>query len=70
MSNKILLKKVCIVDPNSSYNGKEMDVLIEDGNITKINKSISIDKAELIQEINTKILPKCKKFAAMVQNRN
>jgi len=57
MSNKILLKKVCIIDPNSSYNGKEMDVLIEDGNITKINKSISIDKAELIQEKGLHICP-------------
>jgi dihydroorotase len=58
MSNKILLKQVCIIDPNSSHNGKKMDVLIEDGFIKKINKSISIDdNTKLIDEKGLYICP-------------
>ena len=49
MSNKILLKQVCIIDPNSSHNGKKMDILLEDGFIKKINKSIPTEK-------NTKVV--------------
>ena len=41
--SKILLKQVCIIDPNSSHNGKKLDVLIINGFINKINKYIYID---------------------------
>ena len=57
MSNKILLKQVYIIDPNSSFNGKKMDVLIENGYIKKINKSISEEKAQLIRENGLHICP-------------
>ena len=42
--SKVLLKQVCIIDPNSSHNGKILDVLIINGFINKINKSISIEE--------------------------
>ncbi len=58
MSNKILLKQVCIIDPNSLHNGKKMDVLIEDGYIKKINISISVDEnVELIDKKGLHISP-------------
>ena len=39
---KILIKKATIVDPQSSFNGKTKDLLIENGIITKIEDSICI----------------------------
>ena len=41
----ILIKKAKIIDKNSSFDGKTMDLLIEDGTITQIAKSI--DKKDL-----------------------
>mgnify|MGYP001601746363 CR=1 FL=1 len=40
----ILIKQATIVDTDSPYNGKVMDILIEKGVITQIKKSISPDK--------------------------
>ena len=41
----ILIKKAKIIDKNSSFDGKTMDLLIEDGTITQIAESI--DKKDL-----------------------
>lgn len=41
MSNNLLIKKAKIVAPNSGFNGKKLDILIEKGQITKIKKDIS-----------------------------
>ena len=49
---KILIKKATIVDPQSSFNGKTKDLLIENGIITKIEDSISDKEAKLIEEEN------------------
>jgi dihydroorotase len=40
----ILIKQARIIDQNSPYNGKTMDVLIENGIITSIRSSIKTDK--------------------------
>ena len=37
----ILIKSAKIIDPNSKYHKKIMDVLIKDGKIEKISKSIN-----------------------------
>ena len=46
---KILIKQARILDPQSSFEGKQMDVLIENGIITAIATSISDDTAKLIE---------------------
>ncbi|MFL5752028.1 MAG: dihydroorotase [Bacteroidia bacterium] len=40
----ILIKSATVVDPNSSHNGKKVDILIEKGIITEIRSSIKNDK--------------------------
>ena len=35
---KLLIKQALVVDPNSPYNNKKVDLLIEDGILTKIGK--------------------------------
>ncbi len=46
---KFLFKNATIIDPNSKYNGKTTDVLIEDGKIVEIKKKIEAGQAEIIQ---------------------
>ncbi len=46
--NPVLFKQVKILDPNSSFHKSVCDVLIQDGTITKINKSIKASP-EVIQ---------------------
>jgi dihydroorotase len=43
MSRSILIKSCKIIDPNSSFNQQVIDVLIEDGKISKIGKNLSFD---------------------------
>lgn len=45
----ILLKQATIVDPSSAHNGKTLDILIENGQITAIEKQISKKDATVIQ---------------------
>ncbi len=47
---KILIKKARILDPQSSFNHKVMDILIENGFITAIDSTISDETAILIEE--------------------
>ncbi len=41
MTNKILLKELKVVDPNSPYNRKRVDIFIEDGVIKQIGKALN-----------------------------
>ena len=49
---KILIKKAIIIDSNSSFDGKKMDLLIENGIITKIAESIINNEAKIIESDN------------------
>ena len=49
---KILIKKAQILDPQSSFDGKKMDILIEDGIISKIEPSISVESDKVIEGDN------------------
>lgn len=46
---KYLLKRARIIDNNSAYHGKIVDVLIDKGVITSIEKEITVDDAKLIE---------------------
>ena len=54
---KVLIKKTTVVDPNSDWNGKKADVLIENGIISKIDGSIDDQEAEIIEFDNLHISP-------------
>ena len=54
---KVLIKKTTVVDPNSDWNGKKADVLIENGIISKIDGSIDDQEAEIIDFDNLHISP-------------
>lgn len=49
---KTLIKKAKIIDSKSSFNGKTMDILIEDGMIKKIAENISEKADETVEEEN------------------
>jgi len=46
---KILIKQVKIIDPNSLFHQQTMDVLIENGCISKIAKNISSDDSKIVE---------------------
>ena len=46
---KILIKKAVVIDSNSSFDGKKMDLLIENGIITKISETIINNDAKIIE---------------------
>ncbi len=48
---KLLLKSVKVVDPNSPHHGKQVDILVQNGTIAKIGKSI---KEEGIRKLEWK----------------
>jgi dihydroorotase len=48
----ILLKSAKIIDPTSSFHGNTLDILIRNGIIDKIDKSIDAPKASLIEHKN------------------
>lgn len=52
---KILIKEAKIIDPSSKYHLQSMDILIENGLITKIDSSISTDDAEIVKAENLHI---------------
>ena len=53
---KILIKSALIIDPQSKYHQKKMDILVKDGKIQKIKKSIKIDNKSKITEYKQKNL--------------
>ncbi len=53
---KILIKSALIIDPQSKYHQKKMDILVEKGKIQKIKKSIKIDNKNKITEYKHKNL--------------
>ena len=48
----ILLKSAKIIDPSSSFHGNTLDILIRNGSIDKIDKSIKAIKASVIEHKN------------------
>jgi dihydroorotase len=46
---KILIKQTTVVDPSSPFHGQSQDILIENGKITDIASSITVDADETIQ---------------------
>src|SRR5580698_8203481 len=48
----MLIKSAKIIDPNSPHNGKEMDVLIENGTITEIKTKIPAGGIKKVIEAN------------------
>ena len=48
----ILLKSAKIIDPSSSFHGNTLDILIRNGIIDKIDKSIDASKAKVIKHKN------------------
>ncbi len=52
---KILIKQARILDPKSSFDGKQMDILIENGIIISIDKAILDDSAKIIEGDNLHI---------------
>lgn len=49
---KILIKQAQIIDSSSKHNGQRMDLLIEDGQITQIETSISVEADRTVSEDN------------------
>ena len=54
---KILIKAAKVIDPNSSFNGKTVDVFIEEGVIKNIGKNLSDNADKVIEEKNLHISP-------------
>jgi len=54
---KILIKAAKVIDPNSSFNGKTVDVYIEEGIIKNIGKNLSQTADKVIEEKNLHISP-------------
>ncbi len=52
---RVLIKKGTVLDPNSPHNGKQVDLLIEDGVIQKIQTTIEAPKAEVLDATNCHI---------------
>jgi dihydroorotase len=55
--NKILIKKVKVIDPLSSYNGKTVDILIEEDIITSIKSLIEDKDAQIFTAENLCVSP-------------
>ncbi len=54
---KVLLRNATITDPNSSHNGKQADVIIEDNVITRISSALRADGAKEINSENLHVAP-------------
>ncbi len=53
----ILIKNAKVVDPQSSFHGKKVDLLIEHGRFSAIRKKINPKKAQLIEGKNLHVSP-------------
>ena len=54
---KILIKAAKVIDPNSSFNGKTVDVYIEEGIIKNIGENLSETADKVIEQENLHISP-------------
>lgn len=54
---KVLIKKATVVDPNSEWNGKQADILIESGKISKIAESIKASADQVVEDTNLHVSP-------------
>jgi len=54
---KILIKAAKVIDPNSSFNGKTVDVYIEEGVLKKIGENLSATADKVIEQENLHISP-------------
>ena len=54
---KILIKAAKVIDPNSSFNGKTVDVYIEEGVIKNIGENLSETADKVIEQENLHISP-------------
>jgi len=52
---KYLIKNAKIVSKGSTYNGKKMDILVQNGVITEISRNIETDKATVVKSKNLHI---------------
>jgi dihydroorotase len=55
--SKVILRDAHIVDPNSPHNGKQVDIVIEDGIITRISSALRLDDAEVISSPELHVAP-------------
>ena len=54
---KLLIKQARVIDPLSPHNGQTIDLLIENGQITRINKNIDADADQIIKAEGLHISP-------------
>ena len=54
---KLLIKQARVIDPLSQHNGQTIDLLIENGQITRINKNIDADADQIIKAEGLHISP-------------
>ena len=53
METQIILKKVKVVDPGGSFDGKKVDVKIIDGIITEIGRNVNCDSCLILNKENS-----------------
>lgn len=54
---KVILRDARIIDPNSLHNGKQADIVIENGIITRISSALRVDDAEEITSPDLHVAP-------------
>lgn len=54
---KAILRDARIIDPNSPHNGKQADIVIENGIITRISSALRVDDAEEITSPDLHVAP-------------
>ncbi|MCB0776185.1 MAG: dihydroorotase, partial [Chitinophagaceae bacterium] len=54
---KLLIKQARVTDPSSPHNGKTLDLLIENGVITRISNSISENADHVIEKNGLHVSP-------------
>ena len=54
---KAILRDARIIDPNSPHNGKQADIVIENGIITRISRALRVDDAEEITSPDLHVAP-------------
>jgi dihydroorotase len=54
---KVILRDARIIDPNSPHNGKQADIVIENGTITRISSALRADDAEEITSPDLHVAP-------------
>lgn len=54
---KVILRDARIIDPNSPHNGKQADIVIDNGIITRISSALRVDDAEEITSPDLHVAP-------------